>query len=130
MGSRVVAFFRLDRSGAARRPDAVRFMAGVSGLAVLMAAGIAAAADAPPAPAPGADSAQAASASAQNGQIGEIVVTASKRAETLSHVPLAISAVTSAGLEQQGISTVTALSSSVPNLQIAYSSTGAAQVSI
>jgi iron complex outermembrane receptor protein len=130
MGSRVVAFFRLDRSGAARRPDAVRFMAGVSGLAVLMAAGIAAAADAPPAPAPGDDSAQAASASAQNGQIGEIVVTASKRAETLSHVPLAISAVTSAGLEQQGITTVTALSSSVPNLQIAYSSTGAAQVSI
>jgi iron complex outermembrane receptor protein len=124
-----VAFFRradFHRAEAVRGLDAARFMAGVSGLAVLLGAGLATAADAPAAPPASANSDQ----SASDGQLGEIVVTASKRAETLSRVPLAISAMTAAGLEQQGITEVTALSSSVPNLQIAYSSTGAAQISI
>ena len=48
----------------------------------------------------------------------EIVVTAQKRAESLSDVPISISAVTGASLEKQSIDSLATLSQSMPNVNI------------
>lgn len=51
----------------------------------------------------------------------EIIVTASKRSEAISKSPVAISAISQEGLDQAGIRNISALSTAVPNLQIATS---------
>ena len=48
----------------------------------------------------------------------EIVVTAQKRAETLSEVPISISAVTGETLENRSIDSLATLSQSMPNVNI------------
>lgn len=54
----------------------------------------------------------------QSGGLEDIVVTAQKRAEGLSDVPISISAVTGKTIENYGQSNLEAVSSSVPNLKI------------
>ncbi len=51
-----------------------------------------------------------------SGQIGEIVVTAQKTSESLSKVPISISAVSGAALEEQHITDYADLSRAVPNV--------------
>ena len=48
----------------------------------------------------------------------EIVVTATKRAQTLLDVPLSVAAISGEGMEAMGIRQFNDLQSSVPNLQI------------
>ncbi|WP_226016593.1 TonB-dependent receptor [Novosphingobium sp. FKTRR1] len=50
--------------------------------------------------------------------IGEIVVTAQKRAENIQNVPIAISAVSSQFLETRGITSIDTLGSIAPNVKI------------
>jgi iron complex outermembrane receptor protein len=50
--------------------------------------------------------------------IGEIVVTAQRRAQSIMDVPLAITAIDSSTLEKNGISNSAQLATAVPNLQI------------
>lgn len=57
-------------------------------------------------------------ASQDNGGIGDIVVTAQKRAENVQDVPLAISAVSSEYLESRDISSIDRLGSIAPNVKI------------
>jgi iron complex outermembrane recepter protein len=79
-------------------------------------------------PAQAQDSADEASSSG----IGEIVVTAQKRAENIQDVPIAISAVTSEFLDSRGITSIDALGSIAPNVKIerAPSNKTAAQIAI
>lgn len=49
-------------------------------------------------------------------KIGTIVVTARRRAESLQNTPVAVSAVTSAALEAQGATNISAVAQSVPSL--------------
>jgi outer membrane receptor protein involved in Fe transport len=51
-------------------------------------------------------------------ELGEIVVTAQRRAQSISDVPLAITALDSSTLEKEGISNSAQLATAVPNLQI------------
>lgn len=68
--------------------------------------------------------------SAQNvSEIGDIVVTAQKRSESVQKVPLAVTAIGGEALRQGGITNVDALSSSVPTLQIGQSY-GSANISL
>lgn len=62
--------------------------------------------------------AQQAEADAPDHSLEDIVVTAQKRSERLQDTPLAVSAVTSATIEQRGIADVGALSAIAPNLVI------------
>jgi len=50
--------------------------------------------------------------------LGEIIVTAQKRAENLQSVPISVSAVTGQALAEQQITNVAAMANSVPNVQI------------
>lgn len=50
--------------------------------------------------------------------LGEIIVTATKRNENLQKVPVAITAITSAQLNKQGVFSTTDLNGSIPNLQV------------
>lgn len=62
------------------------------------------------------------SSSAQSATYGdEIIVTARRRAERLQDVPLAISAISGTGLEQQGIGDLADLGGKVPGLVVANS---------
>src|SRR5687767_7004196 len=63
------------------------------------------------------DAAATQTAEAQVG-LQEIVVTAQKRAENLQTVPIAVTAVTGESLQDQQITSVSALANSVPNVQI------------
>lgn len=56
--------------------------------------------------------------SASHELLGEIVVTAQKRAEVLRSVPLAISAISSEGLETRGIATINDLGRQAPGLSM------------
>ena len=69
-------------------------------------------ADDAPAPAAAADSA------APNGQLAEIVVTAQKRSEKLTNVPITITSVSVAHLQDANINSVFALNQVVPGLRI------------
>jgi len=55
--------------------------------------------------------------------LGELVVTATKQSDTVNRVPLSITAVTQAAIEQQGIRTVQDLARTVPALQVTTSNT-------
>jgi iron complex outermembrane receptor protein len=57
-------------------------------------------------------------ASTASNEVGEIVVTAQRRAQSISDVPLAITALDSSTLEKDGISNSAQLATAVPNLQI------------
>lgn len=57
-----------------------------------------------------------------NGQIGEIVVTAQRRAEALSKVPIAVTAITSAQLQTSGVSVAMDLPHVTPGLTTGGSS--------
>lgn len=54
--------------------------------------------------------------------IGDIVVTAQKRSERLSRTPLAVTAISQASLDQQGVGSVGDLNGTAPNVQISQSS--------
>jgi len=51
-------------------------------------------------------------------ELGEIVVTAQKRAESLADVPISLTVVTGAQIQQQGVATLEQLAYSIPNLKI------------
>jgi iron complex outermembrane receptor protein len=55
---------------------------------------------------------------AATGGLEELIVTAQRRSESLLRVPIAISALTSNDLQNQGITNAASLSSVVPNLQV------------
>lgn len=57
-------------------------------------------------------------------EIEEITVTAQKREENLQEIPISVTAVTGAALEQKGSATVVDLVQSVPNLNVVQNSTG------
>jgi iron complex outermembrane receptor protein len=62
-----------------------------------------------------------AQAGAGNDVLQEVVVTATKQSDTVNKVPLSITAVTQAAIEQQGIKTVQDLARTVPALNITTS---------
>jgi outer membrane receptor protein involved in Fe transport len=80
----------------------------------------------------GAAFAQAATApQADQNQLEEVVVTATRQADTVNRVPLAVTAQTQRSLDQQGIRTVRDLTNIVPSLQTTQSlASGASQFSI
>ena len=53
-----------------------------------------------------------------SGAIGEIVVTAQKRAENVQDVPIAISAFTAASLQERAVTSVAQLSAIAPNVNL------------
>ncbi|MFM5885356.1 MAG: TonB-dependent receptor [Novosphingobium sp.] len=65
-----------------------------------------------------AQDAQSGASSAQSGGLEEIVVTATKRSENLQNVPVAVSAISQAALQNQGVFETTDLNHSMPNLQV------------
>lgn len=64
----------------------------------------------------GAQAQNAPAGSAASQGVGEIVVTARRRAESLQNTPVAVSAITSAALEQKGATNIAAVAQSVPSL--------------
>src|SRR3984957_1619743 len=88
-----------------------QWMAGAYGLLGLVATGTA--------------DAQQASTAVASPAVDEIVVTAQRRAQSLSEVPLAVTALDGAALSRQGITNSAELGAAVPNLQISspYGST-------
>jgi outer membrane receptor protein involved in Fe transport len=81
--------------------------------------------------------AQEAAANAANAQadqtallLGDVVVTATRQADTVNRVPLSISAVTQRALDQQGIRNVNDLQRSVPALSVTSVTAGVATFSI
>ena len=79
------------------------------GLAVLAPPAWAAAAPGPP---PARDTATA------DGLLGEVVVTATRQSDTVSRVPLSITAITQRSMDQQGIRNVSDLARTVPALTV------------
>ncbi|QDC37780.1 TonB-dependent receptor [Sphingobium fuliginis] len=73
--------------------------------------------------------ANAGQAGEDSATVGEIVVTAQKRSESLQKVPLAVTAVTGADLERRGIRDVQGIVSSIPNLNLGVN-LGAAKVAL
>jgi outer membrane receptor protein involved in Fe transport len=78
-----------------------------------------------------------AAASAQNQNtpanaqlLGDVVVTATRQADTVNRVPLSISAVTQQSLDQQGIKNVNDLQRAVPELQVTGTEAGVATFNI
>ena len=65
----------------------------------------------------------------QNGLLGEVVVTATRQADTVNRVPLSVTAVTQKSLDQQGIKTVSDLGATVPALRVSGPA-GNVQISI
>jgi len=59
-----------------------------------------------------------AQAGAASGQLEEIVVTATRQADTVNRVPLSVTAQTQRNLDQQGIRSISDLQSTVPALQV------------
>ena len=64
-----------------------------------------------------------ASGAGDSAMLGDIVVTATKQADTVARVPLSVSASTQKSLDQQGIRTVTDLSRAVPALTVTSANT-------
>jgi iron complex outermembrane receptor protein len=81
---------------------------------------LAASADRVPSPPPPAREAEA--------QIGEVVVTATRRSDTIHNIPLTIQAVTSEQIEVQGLKTAQDVARTVPALRIGPTNSGAANV--
>ncbi|WP_235538656.1 TonB-dependent receptor [Sphingomonas sp. Root710] len=79
--------------------------------------------------APNHDATAAMEQGADGTAVGEIVVTAQKRSESLQKIPLAVTAVTGADLERRGIRDVQGMVSSIPNLNLGVN-IGAAKVSL
>ena len=73
-------------------------------------------------------SVQAADTDTGSNELQEIVVTASKRSETLSKAPLAVSALSRDQLTQEGITSAKDLTKEVPNLSLAVNGVGDAVV--
>jgi iron complex outermembrane receptor protein len=73
-------------------------------------------------------SVQAADTDNGSNELQEIVVTASKRSETLSKAPLAVSALSQDQLTQEGITSAKDLTKEVPNLSLAVNGVGDAVV--
>ena len=76
--------------------------------------------------------AQAQTAAGSEGVLSEVVVTATRQADTVSKVALSVTAVTQRALDQQGVTEVKDLQRIVPSLQVSQSSGGgvASQFSI
>lgn len=86
-------------------------------LAATALAPVAASAQATPAPVP-APTPQSADDRIGGASLAEIVVTATRRAENLQNVPVAVSAVTGDALTSRGVFQTNDLSGAVPNLQV------------
>ena len=72
-----------------------------------------------PAPEPGESASQPDEAdSPEQGSVGDIIVTANRRAENLQRVPVSISALDGAALAARGISSAASLSGAVPNVRV------------
>ena len=67
---------------------------------------------------PGVAFAQDEAAAPADAGIGEIIVTAQKRAENIQNVPIAISAVSGQFLESRGITSIDSLGAIAPNVKI------------
>ncbi len=93
-----------------------------------LGAGMMAAGRAPATEANGADSANAANAAAGSGALEEIVVTATRREESISKVPISITAMSQDMLDQKGIRDITELVRFTPGVSIDTSGTN--QISI
>ena len=65
-------------------------------------------------------------AQADEGNAGDIIVTATRRSEALSDIPLAVSAVTAASLQNSGASDIRALNQLSPSLLVSSTSSEAA----
>jgi iron complex outermembrane receptor protein len=74
--------------------------------------------------------AKSAAASTDAQLLGDVVVTATRQADTVNRVPLSISAVTQRALDQQGIKNVNDLQRSVPALTVSGIEAGVATFSI
>jgi outer membrane receptor protein involved in Fe transport len=75
--------------------------------------------------------AQGAQGGSQANQLEEVVVTATRQADTVNRVPLAVTAETQKSLDEQGVRTVRDLATLVPSLQTTQSlASGASQFSI
>jgi iron complex outermembrane receptor protein len=59
-----------------------------------------------------------------SGQLEQVVVTAQKRSERLQNVPVAVTAISAAQLQQTQVRNITDLSGTVPNFQISESGSG------
>lgn len=67
---------------------------------------------------------------ADNAGLEEIVVTAQKRSENLQETPLAVSAITSAAIQQRGIADVSSLTAVAPNLSITTTGAGTSNIAL
>jgi len=97
----------------------LRFTTTISGL--LLGIGAAALAQQPPPPA-----ATPASAPAANTGVQEVIVTAERRAESVQNVPLSITALSSAALEDRAATNFIDYASQVPGLAFGYTGDGTA----
>ncbi len=71
-----------------------------------------------------ADQVTAQSPGAGDSLLSEVVITATRQVDTVSRVPLAVTAVTQRALDQQGVTQLTDLSRVVPSLQITNTGAG------
>ena len=73
-------------------------------------------------------SAQIASGSDTSGTLGEIVVTAQKRASTVQDTPISITAVSGADIQDRGITDVAALAAATPGVSLKSNGPGQTEV--
>lgn len=71
-----------------------------------------------PVPSPAASNPTAVEPAAQGSELGTIIVTATRRAQALSEVPVAVSAVTAESLERSGVSDIRQLNQLAPSLLV------------
>lgn len=69
----------------------------------------------------GVEPAQSGATSNDSGQLGEIIVTAQRRAQTLQDVPVAVAVLDASALAEQHINSIDTLNTAVPNLVVAKS---------
>ena len=75
------------------------------------------------APVPQASAAAASATDAPPAELSSVTVTATKRETALMRTPVAVSAVSGAGLEREGIKDVRSLGAAVPSMQVGFSPT-------
>ena len=113
------------------RKKVLRLLVSAATLPLLTAAGLASAQDRPVVtPAAGDNAAEQAQTTDETRQVGDIVVTAQRRAENLQRVPIVITAVDSQQLAQAGVTSLPTLGTVAPGLNARTSGGGVFQPSI
>ena len=97
---------------------------------LLVVAGVASAQDRPAAPAPSSNAAEQAQPADDASQVGDVVVTAQRRAENLQRVPIVITAVDNEQLVRAGVTSLPTLGTIAPGLNARTSGGGVFQPSI